>query len=605
MANRYKYINNKKWYYYLDPKNKDDMSRATGLFEDLPPNIAKNKLLIHYTYGQTRLFAAFDDHIQFLNYMIAIPPNQRSFYETILGSISQKPHFDLDLKQKDLVELTQESLDTYADKLLQQVLTAIIAVLEAVNVTLDKNRDILIFTSHGPDKRSFHIIIDNYYHANHKEAKAFYDKVLMVIEPQYQRWLDVAVYSSKQQFRTLGSQKWQSNRIKVLYSPWTYQNKSYNYRLEIKPKNKFQTQSLLLQASLITITRSCKALPSFIPETESNKKNNLTGGHNQDIQEAEIAGALQLVRDHMYQTCDSMPFSYKETQDALILLTRERPSFCLVCQRTHENENPFVLLISQKLPVAGNFVKNTVYFYCRRADDDHEILGYFITNNEGEVTSVIYEPQIKSHIDTNNNNNNNNNRDIPPSVKTNKNIRAANITPTTAEKQKVTSNIITQNYNKFQSFVPQANYQQPIPQANYRQPIPQSNYQQPIPQSNYQKPIPQSNYQQPFTQSNYQQPFTQSNYQQPFTQARPQQPFTQVKFIIQKQNVPNPQTENEVVMTPQIIQDMNNMAGGKYTPTKTTKPKRKTRRKKNMPYDPPEGYSNGINLFLLHDTKNE
>ena len=44
MANRYKYINNKKWYYYLDPKNKNDARSAPGLFDDLQPNIAKNKL---------------------------------------------------------------------------------------------------------------------------------------------------------------------------------------------------------------------------------------------------------------------------------------------------------------------------------------------------------------------------------------------------------------------------------------------------------------------------------------------------------------------------------------------------------------------------------
>ena len=57
-------------------------------------------------------------------------------------------------------------------------------------------------------------------------------------------------------------------------------------------------------------------------------------------------------------------FSFQECKEKngnlLIVLRRLNPTYCEICKRVHESENPFIT-------VTGDF--RNVVFYCRRADE--------------------------------------------------------------------------------------------------------------------------------------------------------------------------------------------------------------------------------------------
>ena len=79
-----------------------------------------------------------------------------------------------------------------------------------------KLENVLIYTSHGGNKRSIHIVLNKLAHTDHTEAKLFYNEVCKEItiytkaiytKDKYLDFIDPAVYKSNQQFRVLGSQK--------------------------------------------------------------------------------------------------------------------------------------------------------------------------------------------------------------------------------------------------------------------------------------------------------------------------------------------------------------------------------------------------------------
>lgn len=121
----------------------------------------------------------------------AKPTSQsRNFYEVILGHQAQKPHFDLDV---DLTTISTHGYSTEeiiasSEDVKDCLLHCISEILLDYNVPYNRQIDLLIFPSHGPNKRSYHIIIDGYCHSNNVEAKAFYDLVMESLHIKYLQW---------------------------------------------------------------------------------------------------------------------------------------------------------------------------------------------------------------------------------------------------------------------------------------------------------------------------------------------------------------------------------------------------------------------------------
>jgi len=384
----------RKWFYCLKPRIYDDTNKkfkrkkVVPLFEyynDYTNNMIvqfdacpdwydkyKSKAGFNYNTKDTkRLFGLFSNFLDFAAYVNEyIPRNGRCFYETILGDQVQKPHFDIDIKRKDLVGKKYDEID-----IVGALVDSLINIFLEMNLPLNLSKNILLFSSHGKEKLSFHLIIDGYCHSNNLEAKAFYEKVIEDIPKDMRQWIDHAVYSSLQQFRILGNQKVHSNRFKIFMSKWSYYDNVIFYEYpeklrlhkdEINNNNcmsattieKIKKRNLHdLSISLVTNIGSCLFLPSFINE-RSNTKNNKYQ-IVEDLDKSVVNNVLNMLgaKANMNITDRRFPYRFKSVSGGLIMLDRIRPSNCQMCKRIHHNENPYLIVTGKN---------RSIYFNCRR-----------------------------------------------------------------------------------------------------------------------------------------------------------------------------------------------------------------------------------------------
>ena len=96
--------------------------------------------------------------------------NEMNFFEVIRDT-NQKPHFDFDLgynlETKDFFDYCLANPDT---RILTPLTCAICLVLESFDLILDPSR-VMIFTSSGKNKISYHIVLSDYHHNDHLEAR--------------------------------------------------------------------------------------------------------------------------------------------------------------------------------------------------------------------------------------------------------------------------------------------------------------------------------------------------------------------------------------------------------------------------------------------------
>lgn len=321
------------WYPYL-VADKDN-----SLLRDYPDALAggdKRKLVVARDYhGERKMikqFAVFDSVGSFYRYQRQL--SQRNFYEVVHGP--QKPHFDV------------EGVDVKSSKweqTQQDLLRAVISVMEQLGHPLDLSRDVLLFTSSAKVKMSLHLVIDNYYHLDHLEAKSFYQMVISKMTDS--SLVDGAVYSATQQFRILWSEKLGSGRPKYLVDKWSLDGRDIVYMGESTSSDPKLSQ---LEASLLTVVRGTH-LP--VPRARiypSPSEHDFDGELTQEIVKLVIGRATDMYKGEF-------PFSVRQVKGSLIVLKRRRPSECKFCQRTHQSENPY-LTVSRE---------GDIFFYCRRA----------------------------------------------------------------------------------------------------------------------------------------------------------------------------------------------------------------------------------------------
>lgn len=350
-----------RWYFLLKKKeilndSGKSFKRSRALLEDHPLDTLREKLLVHMTNSEgTRLFSVFNSYIDFGRYQLKFKPENRCFYETVLGDFLQKPHFDIDIN-------LSENPNINSDDVINNLIDSIIKVLLNVKIEINLSQDILIFTSHNDVKKSFHVIVDHYNHMNNLEARAFYDDVIANINPLLTKFIDWAVYSKKQQFRIVGSQKLNSNRPKVFNESWVYHDKQINYQYVEEPESDGHRMILQLESSLITQISSCRTLPSFLKIKEENGiKKQYNNGDTEEITKDIAIRALTLLAEKAGMTLNDRKFPYRflSIEGGIVSLKRVLPSKCRICNRIHENENPYLLIVGIELGI---------YFNCRRSD---------------------------------------------------------------------------------------------------------------------------------------------------------------------------------------------------------------------------------------------
>lgn len=387
----YYYIEDHKWYRYLVPKHAGRLD--PGLLDEHPVFTITTKLIVCmvsyiHSYGPepVHLFAIFDEYWDFGRYQQKFVPEQRCFFEIILGELLQKPHFDIDI---NLIEHPNIQGDQVIDNLIQTLIT----LFNDQGIQLNLASDILLYTSHGLNKRSYHVVINNYCHRSNQEAKLLYEAVVQKMKPELAFFVDKAVYSPRQQFRIIGSQKLGSGRPKMFNETWTYQNTPITYQYVESPDDEGHKMMMQLEASLVSNTTNCKVLscwsqpkpPPVIPEFQ------------EDLPREMALRALQLCANLTGMSYQDYRFPYRlaEIKGDLVMLKRVRPSRCRICNRIHEHENPYLIVVGPE---------RTVYFHCRRAPDSQRLLvgklePYDASHPKDEIYPEIAIDWVKSVTD--------------------------------------------------------------------------------------------------------------------------------------------------------------------------------------------------------------
>lgn len=353
----YKYIEGIKWYYCLIPKE-----NSKALFTDYPRNSLFKKFLVCWDFTENtknmKMYSVFPNYLDFVKFFLKIPKHLKCFYEIILGECLQKPHFDLDIVLNEL-----EIIERKDEIVLNDLINAIVLILGKKNIVLNLEKDICIYSSHGETKKSYHIVINSYCHSNNKEAKAFYYAVMGELPEEYfkKKLIDHAVYSKTQQFRTYQSSKFGSKRVKEIVQEWKYNGEIIKHINHEIPEDENHNFLINFEESMITArTSTCKILPIF----EIIELNDYSKG--EDLDRDLAMEAIQLLAHKAGTTPEDRMFPYRfdKIDGPFVILKRVKPSKCQLCNRIHQHQNPYLLIVPE--------TKN-VFFHCRRASPKQKL----------------------------------------------------------------------------------------------------------------------------------------------------------------------------------------------------------------------------------------
>jgi len=392
-------IHDKRWYFRLVSAKDGNYKRARALMDDFDLNQIAKHMVICFTPntipGRTtpfrnkdgapvRIYAVFDSYIEFFEYMQKFPPTERAFYEIIFGELPQKPHFDIDIDVSEFRTLyPEDDIALSAEFLREAVIGGCIGVFSDNKVTLNIERDILLYSSHGDNKYSYHLVLNNKCHDGNREAKAFYDAVMVKVHVltggKYLNFVDKSVYSPRQQFRLVGCEKHGSNRPKIFYEFFWYNGNQYTHIYSDDTTDLMIKKLTIIYESMVGFTSGCSFIPSLIPPKPLN---HISLGSFPDMELNVAESCLAMLRGKMADC----PFSILEIKGHLILLKRHAPSHCPICNKgvPHQKENPYLFILSGK-----------VYWDCRRAPDNAKRLfvGYLAMTVE-EIQSNNILPSI-------------------------------------------------------------------------------------------------------------------------------------------------------------------------------------------------------------------
>jgi hypothetical protein len=371
-----------RWFYYLVPGTEEQAGRIALL--DVYP-ATTGTLIICRDNGNKQFarFLSFLDYGKF--YFRETLPENRTDFEVIMGNNFQKPYFDIDIQRNEvpsvigLPSLVRQSVSgpMMSLKDANQAVTNLVSIIKSTIEKLgDKNGTILVFTSHSADKLSYHVIVDGWCVADQKENKAFHDLIMKDFPEQC--IVDHSVYSSVRQLRMYKSRKYQSDRIKILSQELTINIKTGlpGYQYPVVPDSEDHGELMILSSALVGNTTVCNVLPSLYAAPPKH----LFVGEKHELSEENIEAAIELAREKI----KFFPFTLIKVEDTssvstLILLKRNNSSYCETCKRSHEHENPYLIICGED---------NSIYFDCRRNVDGKRLyVGKLGTTKTEESTT--------------------------------------------------------------------------------------------------------------------------------------------------------------------------------------------------------------------------
>jgi hypothetical protein len=224
------------------------------------------------------------------------------------------------------------------EDIVNELCFAIFRAHEAIKLS-----DILIYSSNTSNsaKYSYHIVVNNWYHENSREAKQFYNMVMGEMLPDLAKLVDYSVYKPVQQFRMLYNTKPEEERYKVRIKRWNY------YGEEVTSEERSEYKEFCI--SLLSNIKKCAKL--ILPE----QFDGVMGGLQPDISKYPELEVLQRLVPKEYvidMKTGKKAYGYR-------LLRVSKGSVCIICQRPHGTDS--------KGDNARLFVQeNRVYLACFR-----------------------------------------------------------------------------------------------------------------------------------------------------------------------------------------------------------------------------------------------
>lgn len=369
---------NKKWYFNLKKSNSGDPESIPGMLNYVSKPSISGKFLVSKDIGikGAKSFCLFETYTEFAKYTQYFPHEKRNFYEVMLGKFHQKLHFDLDVHLIKM-KLSIEQADLLKDLTIISILEVFDEYAKVPKLEFLTNH-LCLCTSHGKDKRSYHIIIDGYSVKNNLEAKEFFNQVYAKWRgyaelenqngrlPQFETFeqsLDSSVYSKVQNFRILGSQKIHSGRIKIFCETFKVFDHEITHNYYTSPRNAEHKFLMQLESTLLSTIHSCILLPQKLPDKPAK-----VYVESLEIDESTGESAFELLRNEWQAKRKTyFPFSVRAIEGALVVLSKNGSYDCLLCNKIHDNENPFLIVKNDRIGI------KEVFYHCRRAEKSYKL----------------------------------------------------------------------------------------------------------------------------------------------------------------------------------------------------------------------------------------
>lgn len=331
----------KKWCPFLVPS---DTARDYLLRNEV---VTAHNIIICRETPKGRGYALFRDFIEFRDYFLT--SKLKTFYEVIRVQ-PQKPYFDIDLTTADM------SLE----KALIFVKKAVANLREFLLELSKKEFCIQVYSSHSTEKISFHIVVEGVYLGNHKQMRIFFEKFMERLPIEIASIFDRRIYGNViRQFRTLYSEKLNSNRTKIPEFELFLKSNGETGWFFDRYSDK-QTLLFLFKGSLITCVSGCDFIQ--FPDEQLERTRGELGEGVLELTDGEIEEALNMFVAKSGKKAPFRLLNYINSDEMMTIISLKRlsASFCPVCERVHENENPFLIFWGAEKHVALD---------CRRSDD--------------------------------------------------------------------------------------------------------------------------------------------------------------------------------------------------------------------------------------------
>lgn len=325
-------------------------------------NIGRKSIPVCNEGNSYKEFAVFRTPLTLYDHCLTLPDDQRCLYEIIRANLYQKFYLDIDMglcETSKEFDHDREQKIAIAKQIPSYAIDCIIKIKPEI-----KRTDILVFTSHAEDKRSFHIVVDRWCVSSAKNNRKFFDAFMQHIPVPWRQYFDASMYKSLQNFRLYMSTKVGKNRMKIfslLDSPWKPDN-------NVDP---IECNRQVFLASIITRTDNCILLP-FEEDEEVKEFNEV------ELLESEIPKLMIIIKNMPYARC----FTISERKNNLVVMRRLAPNFCKVCDRQHDGENPYITVCSS----------GDVMFDCRRNSDKIRVkignINDIEIENKPEINSI-------------------------------------------------------------------------------------------------------------------------------------------------------------------------------------------------------------------------